>query len=88
MNAARHGGGSSARVELEVRGDQVSIVVSDNGHGFKFRGSHDLAAMTRMNVGPVTLKERISPLEGRSPLNQVLPARVWRSALPIVRTSA
>jgi signal transduction histidine kinase len=64
VNAARHGGASSARVDVEQRAGYIVIVVADNGHGFGFEGRYDLPTLIRANVGPVTLKERVASLRG------------------------
>jgi signal transduction histidine kinase len=64
VNAARHGGASAARVHVEERGDHVAITVSDNGHGFPFRGRHDLGELAAMAAGPVSLRERVTALRG------------------------
>ncbi len=88
VNAARHGGGSSARVEVEAHSGQVSIVVADNGRGFSFQGSHDLATLTRLNVGPVTLKERITSLGGTFTIESSSSGARLEITLPIVRATA
>jgi signal transduction histidine kinase len=64
INAARHAHAAAARVELDVTDMQVRITVADDGCGFPFRGHYDLAALTTLNLGPVTLKERIVSLDG------------------------
>lgn len=64
VNAARHAQASGARVTVSVLGNQMQIVVADNGRGFRFRGRYDHAALTDMKLGPVTLKERIAALHG------------------------
>jgi signal transduction histidine kinase len=64
VNAARHAQASAARVRVEVLKDRVRIFVADNGRGFRFRGHYDHAALTDMKLGPVTLKERITALQG------------------------
>jgi signal transduction histidine kinase len=64
VNAARHGGASSVRVEVEERGGEIVILAADNGHGFGFHGRYDVVALTRMNAGPVSLRERITALGG------------------------
>lgn len=64
VNAARHGGASSASVSVAQDGAQVRITVADNGRGFPFHGRYDLAALNDMGAGPVTLKERIAALRG------------------------
>ena len=64
VNAARHSRASAVEVDFAVEENQVRILVSDNGRGFPFRGQYDHHALTKMNLGPVTLKERISSLGG------------------------
>lgn len=64
VNAARHARASTARVGVSVGSDQVRISVADDGHGFRFRGRYEHAALTDMKLGPVTLKERILALRG------------------------
>jgi signal transduction histidine kinase len=88
VNAARHGGGSAARVAVETQGGQITILVTDNGHGFSFQGRHDLAALTRMNVGPATLKERIMALGGTLTIESDSTGARLEIALPVVRSAA
>jgi len=65
INAIRHAGASSVRVNLVRNGEEMKIMVSDNGRGFPFRGRHDHESLNSLNIGPVTLKERIATLGGR-----------------------
>jgi signal transduction histidine kinase len=37
---------------------------TDDGHGFSFRGTYDLATLQQIKAGPTTLKERVSALGG------------------------
>jgi len=64
INAARHANASKVRAELGVEDNRVNITVSDDGHGFPFRGRYDHAALTKNGLGPANLKERISSLGG------------------------
>jgi signal transduction histidine kinase len=64
VNAARHAQASAVHVDLAVQDDHVRITVSDNGHGFPFRGHYNLAALTDLQSGPVMLKERVTSLGG------------------------
>jgi signal transduction histidine kinase len=64
INAARHAKASAVRVELAIQNDHVRITVSDNGQGFPFHGHYDLAALTKLQQGPVMLKERVASLAG------------------------
>jgi signal transduction histidine kinase len=88
VNAARHGGASSARVEVGTRDGHVTIVVADNGRGFNFQGRHDLAALKRLNVGPVTLKERVVSLGGSLTIDSGPSGARLEIALPVMRASA
>jgi signal transduction histidine kinase len=42
----------------------VFITVADNGHGFSFQGTYDLATLQQMKAGPITLKERVLAVGG------------------------
>jgi signal transduction histidine kinase len=64
INAARHAQASSLRVELHQQANQLRIVVADNGRGFPFHDRYDLATLTAKNLGPRTLKERVTSLGG------------------------
>jgi signal transduction histidine kinase len=64
INAARHADASAVRAELAVEDNGVRIMVVDDGRGFAFRGRYDHADLTRMDLGPVTLKERVASLGG------------------------
>ncbi len=63
-NAARHGGATQAAVSVSKSGNAVNLSVTDNGCGFPFGGSYDLAALDRSGFGPRTLKERVARLSG------------------------
>ena len=41
-----------------------SCTVADNGRGFPFKGHYDLQALAALNLGPATLKERVTGLGG------------------------
>jgi len=83
VNAARHGGRSSARVEIGTRAGAITILVADNGHGFAFDGRYDLSALMRLNVGPVTLKERIASLGGTFTIESHGSGAWLETALPV-----
>jgi signal transduction histidine kinase len=68
-NAARHGGASKVRFEVEEVADGIRILLDDNGRGFPFRGRYDLDALTRMQAGPASLRERVASLGGRLTLD-------------------
>ena len=64
INAARHAKATTLHAEIKSDRNRIHIAVFDNGCGFPFRGCHDLAALTEMNLGPVILRERVASLGG------------------------
>jgi signal transduction histidine kinase len=63
-NAAKHAAAAHIRAAVTVDGREVRIVVEDDGDGFPFEGTYDLARLDAEHRGPVTLKERIASLGG------------------------
>ena len=88
INAARHAHAAAARVELGVADTQVCITVADDGCGFPFRGRYDLAALTTLNLGPVTLKERIASLGGALVIDSSETGARLHITLPLARPGA
>ena len=64
-NVAKHAGASDVEVEISTVGEEIRILVNDNGKGFPFKGIYDLAELSRLRRGPLTLKERIVSLGGQ-----------------------
>jgi signal transduction histidine kinase len=65
VNASRHGRASRARVEIRRIENGLRVSIEDDGRGFPFHGTYDLAALTASKLGPVSLKRRIAALGGR-----------------------
>ena len=64
VNAARHAEASTIRVALSVADGRVHLSIADDGKGFPFTGTYDLAWLEQMDEGPVTLRERVAALQG------------------------
>jgi signal transduction histidine kinase len=64
VNAARHAEATQIRVHLSIVGARVHLSIADNGKGFPFTGTYDLAWLEKMDEGPVTLRERVTALQG------------------------
>ncbi|MDH3445677.1 MAG: histidine kinase, partial [Deltaproteobacteria bacterium] len=64
VNAARHAKATAARVKLDYGEREIRIHVSDNGKGFPFQGQYDQASLTKMALGPASLKSRVASLGG------------------------
>jgi signal transduction histidine kinase len=65
VNAIRHGGAKEVTVTCLTMGTDLALAVSYQGRGFAgFQGRRDLASLNQMKVGPRTLKERVSAVQG------------------------
>lgn len=64
INAACHAQASVLQVAVQADEEHVHITVSDNGHGFPFRGRYNDATLASSGLGPSSIKSRISSLGG------------------------
>lgn len=65
VNALKHAQPSRVSVDVESADGHVRIVVTDDGHGFPFRGTYDHQALTASRVAPRSLLARVTMLGGR-----------------------
>lgn len=63
-NAAKHAQAKHVRARVDVGPREVRIDVEDDGTGFPFTGTYDMAALQAERRGPLTLKERVAALGG------------------------
>jgi signal transduction histidine kinase len=64
VNVGRHAGASHASVAI-LRGQAaLSIVISDDGHGFPFTGRLDQEELRRREIGPRSLGHRVATVGG------------------------
>jgi signal transduction histidine kinase len=87
VNAVRHGDASLVRVEIHGGNDRITITVSDNGSGFPFEGSYSHAELVRRNLGPRTLRERVSALNGTVALDSSRSGARLEILLPLWETA-
>jgi two-component system sensor histidine kinase UhpB len=64
VNALKHGQPSQVAVAVYATRDEVRIIVTDNGHGFPFRGRLNHRALAESRVGPKSLLDRVAALGG------------------------
>jgi signal transduction histidine kinase len=83
VNAARHADASVIEIDLTVDYEAVRLRILDDGRGFPFRGTYDLAALAAMNQGPLTLKERVNELHGNLTLRSQDTGTELLIALPL-----
>lgn len=65
VNALKHAQPSRISVDVNPDGNSVRLVVADDGAGFAVQGRYDHEALLKMNLGPVSLRERAASLGGR-----------------------
>lgn len=65
VNALKHGQPSRVDVHVDAAPESLKITVSDDGHGFPFRGRLDHAALSLSNIAPRSLLDRLTSLGGR-----------------------
>jgi len=63
-NAAKHANASRIDVHVNILDGVADIDIEDNGRGFPFHGTYDLASLDAEHRGPVTLRERVASLRG------------------------
>jgi len=64
VNALKHAHPSRVAVDVEAADGHVRISVSDDGHGFPFRGRYNHETLAASLVAPRSLFERVSALGG------------------------
>jgi len=88
LNAARHADASSIAVVLSATAGGLRVTIADDGRGFPFRGTFDLAALNAMNEGPLTLKERVAEMRGALEIRSSETGTELSIALPLTPAAA
>ncbi len=88
VNAARHARASSIQLAILREAHQISIAVADDGQGFPFRGRYTLPELTQAQIGPRTLRERVSSLGGTLQIETGEDGSRVRLTVPLVREVA
>ena len=65
VNALKHAHPSRVAVSLDAVDAQLRVSIADDGRGFPFRGRLDHDRLIAANAGPVSLRERVTALDGR-----------------------
>ncbi|HEX5107658.1 MAG TPA: sensor histidine kinase [Vicinamibacterales bacterium] len=85
VNAARHADASVIDVQVTRADGHLQLRIVDDGRGFPFQGTYDLAALNGMNQGPLTLKERVADLGGALTLVSAESGTELLITLPLTR---
>ena len=65
INALKHAHPSRVSISVAASDADVRLTVVDDGRGFPFSGRFDHEALVEEDLGPVTLRERASSMNGR-----------------------
>jgi len=65
INALKHAHPSRVSISVAASDGEVRLTVVDDGRGFPFSGRFDHDALVEEDLGPVTLRERASAMNGR-----------------------
>ena len=65
VNALKHAHASRISVDVRLEAETLTIAVVDDGLGFSFKGRHDHASLTHSDLGPTSLRERVTGLGGQ-----------------------
>ena len=87
LNAARHASAASIRASLDAEGQTAIAHITDDGKGFPFSGSYDLASLTALEIGPLTLKERVEELHGGLQIESSPSGSSVRITIPLHKTA-
>lgn len=87
-NVGRHARACRAHVEVRKTNGAVRLVIQDDGTGFPFHGRYRLADLAASNLGPRTLKERVSSLEGELVLSSTPTGSRLEISLPLTPRGA
>ena len=65
FNVIKHAEATRISVDVRGRGTDVALTVVDDGHGFGFEGTKDLASLEQTRSGPASICSRVRLLDGR-----------------------
>jgi len=83
INAARHADAQEVTVTMSATHSELTLHVADDGRGFPFHGTFDLDALNAMKAGPLTLKERVTRLDGHLSLRSLDTGTIVSMTLPL-----
>jgi signal transduction histidine kinase len=82
-NAGKHGAAESVSVRLRASASMLQLEIRDDGTGFPFEGRYDLDELARRNIGPRTLRERVTALGGRLALESSRRGSLLEIEIPV-----
>lgn len=64
VNAAKHAHPSRVLVDVSTANGALNVIVADDGRGFPFHGRFDHQRLVREQIGPASLRERLTAMAG------------------------
>jgi len=87
VNALKHAHPSKVTVDVAAREGGLTIVVRDDGRGFPVFGHLDHDELVRRNVGPASLRDRVTALGGRMAIDSTASGSRIEITVPTEQTS-
>ena len=86
VNALKHAHPSKVTVDVAARDGSLTFVVRDDGRGFPVPGHLDHDELVRRNVGPASLRDRVTALGGRMTIDSTASGSRIEIAVPTEQT--
>ncbi|UFS71247.1 histidine kinase [Geomonas sp. RF6] len=83
INCAKHADASKVTVGIEVKDGLVQISISDDGAGFPYQGRYDHADLCRLQLGPSSIRERVSGVNGTLSLDSTIRGACLDITIPL-----
>jgi|RhiMetdeSRZDD1v2_1073273.scaffolds.fasta_scaffold05317_15 signal transduction histidine kinase len=87
VNALKHAHPSKVTVDVAMHDGILALVVRDDGRGFPERGHLDHDDLVRRNVGPASLRDRVTAMGGRLAIDSTASGSRIEITLPSNQTS-
>ena len=88
VNALKHGQPSRVAVSLDAVDAELRVSIADDGRGFPFRGRLDHDRLIAANAGPVSLRERVTALDGRMTIESTAAGSRVEFVVPVTTQQA
>jgi signal transduction histidine kinase len=83
VNALKYARPSRISIDITAADDLLTMAVSDDGCGFPFRGRYEHATLVKLDIGPVSLRERAVSLGGQMTIDSTETGSRVEIAVPV-----
>jgi signal transduction histidine kinase len=88
VNALKHAHPSRVAVSVDAVDAELRVSIADDGRGFPFRGRLDHDRLIAANAGPVSLRERVTALDGRMTIESTAAGSRVEFVVPVTTQQA